>query len=398
VTDADAGLKRETAKWFWRMGSSTLLTVRLSTYESKPRGRIVELTDLDVLAIEVGQDFGVRFRTAECKSGKAGARELFWLRGVSTFFGADESYLVLGQDKLRTKAVRGLADSLDLGVIARSDFPTLFETYPESQSDLERLLFDEERIEVAERRLATLDKRLDKFNDYLRRLYWQMPPYRHLQLGVAYLDHARPQLDFKHPLHVALFIELVYRQCLAIFNACQAVIRGGVGSPGDHLPAYLHGGEAGLREATRRIEAAEQVQKELEGEQRVDLVNVFNAMPAYYPDLLEVVTRICRRPRHANSMLRHLQVARSVALFRDSAAVSGLLGDEYDPIAVKLVHDVVGFLAKAANLDGQARVAVRELFDPGERNSPVEVGSRQAREGAESSQRERSEQQRLRVE
>jgi hypothetical protein len=357
LKDADSSLKRVTAKWFWRMGCSTLLTVRLSTYETKPKGRIIELTDLDVLGIHVAHDFGVRFRTAECKSGKAGAKELFWLRGVSDFFGADEAYLVLGQEKLRSGAVRELAATLDLGAIVGSDFRVLLQTYPDSREDLQDLLFAEERIDEADRQLSNLGQSLANFNDYLRRMYWQLPPHRHLQLGVA---------------------------------------------PGvsEHLPVYLHGGEAGLREATLRIQAAEEVQRKLEGEQRVDLAGAFNALPPYYRDLLELVTRIGRRPRHCTPILRHLQVARSRALFADAPPMPDLMEAEYDPIAVKLVTDVIAFLVKASGVDPHAREAIGTLLDDVRPASGADAEGRKGDDDDDESEQKKadpSEQQSLRV-
>jgi hypothetical protein len=111
LSELDLSLKLNTARLFWLMGSSTLLRVRLSATEAAAKGRIAELTDLDVLGISVAPDFRLRYKAAECKSSRVGAKELFWLRGVLDFFGADDGYLVVHADLFR-KSGRRVANDL----------------------------------------------------------------------------------------------------------------------------------------------------------------------------------------------------------------------------------------------------------------------------------------------
>jgi hypothetical protein len=153
-----------------------------------------------------------------------------------------------------------------------------------------------------------------------------------------------------------------------------------------------------LREATRRIEAAEKLQKKLEGQQRVDLKDIFSPVPAYYPDLLELVTRLLRRPQHSTSMLRHLQTARCCAAVKGTPPVSVLLANEYDPVAVKLINDVVVFLTKAAGLENDVRKHVEAVLDAGRGADgiPVEESRDKTSKGPERGKA--ADQQRLRVE
>lgn len=352
MTEADFPLKLLVGRWFWRMGSATLLRVPLSAYEAKPSsGKIIELTDLDALGIEVAGDFRIRYRVAECKSGKVGARELFWLKGVSTFFESNEAYLAIAHDRTRTVGMRELAARLDLGLITAADLEQLLEHQGDSPDRPDAVLFDSGTLNRSAKLLDNIDRDLAKLADYNLRLFWQVPHHRNLQLGVAYLAGSRAQLDPTKRTHLALFAEHVFRYCLALFATCEAVLKRGAPAIADHLPAYLHGGERGFREMQRLMEAARRLQQQLEADERPELEAILSPLPPYYDELLELVTRLLRRPSCPTAILRHLQAA-SLGAIAAGARVPDVLED-YDELAVKLSNDVVAFLVRASGIDPQ---------------------------------------------
>lgn len=375
------------------MECATLLRVRMSTYQARQTGRppVVDLTDLDVLGVSVAPDFRLQYRVAECKSGRVGSVELFWLRGVVEFFGADDAYLVVGAEATRTSSMRELASRLGVGILTADDFVELVPAYQKGGAEL---IVDALGSDRAQSQVASLSKELEGLHDYHVRLAWQFPQYRNLQLGVGYLERSRERLDAKNPAHVRLVSQHAFVYSLALFACCQSVLRRGIAQVSEQLPAYLYGGELGLREAQRRMAAVEEFQRKLEGE-RVDLAGMFGALPPYYTELLELITRLLRRPEHATAVLRHLQAVSARAV-DPTISVARTLPD-YDPLTVKLVNDIVAFLVKAAQLPTEFRVQIAAHLD-GDQLDAADEGATKLAPGDAESKPDDGVQQELRIE
>jgi hypothetical protein len=192
VSERDLQLKLKTARWFWAMGSAVVLRVRLTTYAAtsaptaKRRSRaLTDLADLDVLGIEVGADFTLRYRAAECKSSKAGAKELFWLSGVLQYFGGGDGYLVVQHDDTRSPALRELASRLRLGVVTYNDFAALEAAYQADRAA--EAMFSPGAVERADGLLNQPAEALERLTDYALRFSWQLPQHRNLQQAIGYL-------------------------------------------------------------------------------------------------------------------------------------------------------------------------------------------------------------------
>lgn len=369
MSEHDLQLKLRAGRWFWSLGSSTLLRVRLTSFEARPKkgkSELSDLADLDVLGTEVASDFRLRYRAAECKSGRAGAKELFWLRGVIDYYGADEGYLVVQHDEVRRPGVRELASRLDLGVLTFNDFEVLSTTYADDPMAAERI-YDPEVVAKVDELLARPPKQLERLSDYTLRFYWQIPQHRNLQLLIANLADAAQHLDPAHPAHRLLFAETVYRYCLSLFAACEAIVKRGYGDVATQLPVYLHGGELGLREANQRLRSLKEVQKLLEGDERLELSRAFSETPPYHAALLDVTERLLRRPSAATAMLRHLQVAMHVGIPAGGSAAELL--ESFDPVAAKLVNDVAAFLCRASGADEAHRSHLDQLLNGANRSS-----------------------------
>jgi hypothetical protein len=378
VTEHDLSLKLATGRWFWSLGSAVLLRVRLSTFKATPaRGKsaVLELTDLDVLGVEVAPDFGLQFRIAECKSGRVGSLELFWLRGVVEFFGASGAYLVVSREQDRTPAMRDLADRLGLGILTHADFERFAESYRMSERDSG--LFDEAMLERLESLLASTPSGVKDLSDYVKRLFWQLPLNRNLEYGISYLEQAKNG-DVRDRGMLCLIGEHAFRYCIALFAACEAILKRGLPDLQESLPAYLFGGEQNLREAQQRVQALKNLQQRIEGGERAELDSVFEALPPYYNNLLELITRLLRRPDQATPMLRTLQAV-VIGAFANRRPITELIG-EPEPLTAKLLLDVITFLVTAADLDRSVLTAFESALhgDTGDAEP-----SSQTRAGAE---------------
>ncbi|MEJ7567989.1 MAG: hypothetical protein WKF41_06960 [Gaiellaceae bacterium] len=349
MSEQDLTLKLATARWFWSLGSAALLRVPLSTFKATPaRGKaaVLELTDLDVLGVEVDPDFGLHYRIAECKSGRVGALELFWLRGVVEFFGASGAYLVVAREQDRTSSMRDLGARLGLGILTANDFDRLADSYRMSSDDVG--LFDEAMLKRFDALLAGTPSGVKELSDYVGRLFWQLPIHRNLEYGISYLEQAKKG-DVRDRGILCLIGEHAFRYCLALFAACEAILKRGLPNLQESLPAYLFGGEHNLREAQQRVHALKTLQQRIEGGDRADLESVFQELPPYYDSLLELITRLLRRPDQATAMLRTLQTV-VVAAFANRRPITEFVG-EPEPLTSKLLLDVITFLVTAADLD-----------------------------------------------
>jgi hypothetical protein len=354
VSERDLQLKLRTARWFWSLGSAVVLRVRLTAYAgtSSKKGQrrsaaLTDLADLDVLGVEVGRDLGLRYRAAECKSAKAGAKELFWLRGVLDYFGGGEGYLVVHHDSIRTPALREFASRMGLGILTFNDFEALQDAYPPDAAA--ETMFAADTVAQADALLQQPAKELERLTDYVLRFSWQLPQHRNLQQAVGYLRAAREALRPQQREHVLLFGEAVLRYLLALYSLSANVLRRGFPHTRALALSYLHGGELGLHEAQQRMRAVQQMQQHLEGAERVDLAGAFSEAPPYFDAMLDVVERMLRRPGLASAALRQLTVALHGVLVAERPA-SELMPDA-DPFASKLVNDVAAFLTRSAELD-----------------------------------------------
>jgi hypothetical protein len=352
-----------------------LLRVRLSTFKAIPaRGKsaVLELTDLDVLGVEVAPDFGLHFRIAECKSGRVGARELFWLRGVVEFFGASDAYLVVSREQDRTSAMRDLSKRLGLGILTQGDFERFAESYRTNERDAS--LFDEAMLARLDALLAATPNSVKDLSDYVKRLFWQLPLNRNLEYGISYLEQAKKG-EVRERGMLCLIGEHALRYCLALFAACEAIFKRGLPDLQEGLPAYLFGGEQNLREAQKRVQALKQLQQRIEGGERADLDSVFQELPPYYNELLELITRLLRRPDQATPILRTLQAV-VIGSFANTRPITELIG-EPEPLTTKLVLDVITFLVTAADLDRSVLTAFESALhgDTGDVGTSPDKGS-----------------------
>jgi hypothetical protein len=365
VSERDLELKLRTARWFWALGSAPVLRVRLTAYagaagrRGRSRAGLTDLADLDVLGIEAGTDFALRYRGAECKSAKAGAKELFWLRGVLDYFGGGDGYLVVQFDDLRTPALRELAARLGLGILTFNDFAALEASHPLDAAA--PVIFSRQTVARSDELLNQPAKKLERLTDYALRSCWQLPQHRNLQQAIGYLRGAANSLDARQHEHVLLFGEVVMRYLLALFSLCANVLRRGYPHTRSVALAFVHGGELGLMEAQQRLRAVQNLQQQIEGGERMELADAFSEAPPYFEALLDVADRLLRRPTLATACLRQLTVALRGNLVAGRSTHELMPGA--DPIAAKLVNDVAAFLTRTAGLDRQLRERLADALD-----------------------------------
>jgi len=375
VTELDLSLKAASRRLFWRMGFSTKIDVPLRAVVPKASGgqrgktksQYETYTDLDVLGIQISSDLRVVSTIADCKTSAKGSTErMFWIRGVADFFSADDAYMVRSKDV--TSAARQLAARLAVGVLTQDDLAVLeshYESVGSSIGVMADYLFVPSSIAEYRRCFLGLDRRLHPLREYQEFDFWVYEEHRNLQQLVAHLTKAAKQLDPTHPTHQALFFESAWLYSLSISKAVHHVRRTHVTDIDTSLREYLFGGQLGLREKQQlanvlRVAAGKNEANSDEG-----------VFPSYYGALLELASRVLRRPTHVTNVLRYAEWAAESRVARDPRSAAGSFGEAFDDIAAKLLSDVCGFLVSTAGLDADFRVLARGLFAPLAKGTPL---------------------------
>jgi hypothetical protein len=216
----------------------------------RPSSGYETFTDIDVLGIAISPGFAVRSVISDCKTSPRGSTErMFWVRGVSDLFAADDAWMVRSGGV--TAASRQLAGRLQISVLEPTDLARLEEYHP-TELDVNggplSLLFDAAHVAQYMKRLTQLDKKLNGLIEYRQFDYWVYEEHRNLLQVVAHLEQVRTDLDPGQPAHRALFMDCAWLYSLSLAHAAQHVRAIHVSDIDTALQQYLFGGQLALRE------------------------------------------------------------------------------------------------------------------------------------------------------
>jgi hypothetical protein len=348
--EQDLGLKLAMRRIFWGMNYATRLNLLLALPGS--RRTADELSDLDCVGFSVGGDFSLRLLIADCKSGGkvSPAARLFWLAGVRDFFGADRAYAVLMREI--PDGVREQAGRLGVDVLGEADRQILENVHGPLAPPAP---FFEIAGAVKLQGLAKgLDKRLEQLVRFRDHVYWHLPPERRLQRLLGALREAGPALDARQRAHIVLVIDLLFLVALSLLGACRYVSSTSLADPRKALLSYLLGGteqtrtrEQGLQELVQALSALPDQGVELPA----GALDEITVEPPYFEALAETVTRMLRRPRDAQRVLRYLEWWGQAQVGLGGPAVADALGAAYGDYTRKLVSDIGRMCSAAAALD-----------------------------------------------
>ena len=347
--EQDLSLKLSMRRVFWGMNCATRLNLLLALPGSE--GVANELSDLDCVGFSVFGDFSVRLHIADCKSGGrvAPAARLFWLAGVRDFFGADRAYAVMSRDI--PEAVRQQAARLGLDAVGEADRQIL-ENVHFPQAPIAPIFEIEGAVKIQEY-ARSLDKRLNglvKFRDYE---FWHLPPERRIQRLIVALREAAPSLDSIQRAHVVLVADLLFLLTLALLGACRYVSSISLSDPRRAMLNYLLGGPEQAQSREQSLQAFVRALDGLGG-QGVEIpptvVEKMSVEPPYFESLAETVTRMLRRPRDVQRLLRYFEWWGQMEIGLQGPSAE-LLGAGYGDYTEKLAADIARMCFGAAKLD-----------------------------------------------
>lgn len=340
------------------MGLSTRLDVELRGHKAaSQRGGAQSFTDLDVLGISISPDVRISTLIADCKTSKRDSTSrMFWVKGVAEFFGADHAYLVREHEV--TDAARQLSAKLGIGILTSpelSRLQTIHNPRPNAEPTGLDVLFDRRAVASHLSAFNGLNSKLDHLLEFAQFDYWVNDPHRNPTQLVAHLSKASNLLNPLDPAHRAVFLDLGWLHLLSLTRVTGYVRGGFLGDPDRAVQEYLFGGPAALDE--KRVTAA------LLNQARPAGSPVMNHLPSYFRPMLELITRLLKRPQHLQNSLRYIEVATAFATSGNLGPIpQEIAPGAFDPIAAKLAADVCGFVTSVCGLDPKFRSHARRVL------------------------------------
>lgn len=348
----DLALKLKTAQTFASAGYFVRLNVSLSEPPllSKWSGKLVDVTDLDVLALKHTIDFDTDI---VCVSAKAGAtkslspiRESFTLAGVMQYFGADRGYAIFSERKIDAHMV-SLAEQLKIALYDDVEWKhwsartagTHF-IPPHFDGALDAKLFDS----------------LNRWSDmrpllaYVRNEFWYYRDFRNIQNLIGITRKLAVKFS-TNPLGRFVFCDVLSLFVLSILQLCQFVSTTGVTRLAESVPPYLFGGPSNYksrRDLLKRVEDLLRSRALVAAEQTMPSLD-----PPYLPDLTELVFRFCQKPAVAVKVPQYLSNEAGRAAIEVHAGHASPRPPSEDPIIEKFASDTATLFVRATGLPTQ---------------------------------------------
>lgn len=343
--DDDLGLKLRFKRVLFQMGYYSPVNVQLSQYlGSKPNRK--SLTDLDVLGLKYDPVLTPHRVVCDCKTGKyiSDPNRLFWLRGVTEYFGANVAYFV--RPRIRSHA-RAIAPKLGVRTVDETELRMI-----EKDIDVETLplpihdpSFYEQKqslwgIAVPGGTKPTPEQLdLKKVYSYLSYEYWYVDQHRNLLRLVAHFRDIAHLLDPENPRHVLLAHTGLERFAHCLLEMGNAIYARGVSSIPKNMRIYLYGGPLALRE---REEFFRLLNKAIGANESLD--------PPFLIDVLELTNRIIHNPYAAAEVLRYLEASYGWCVQLGNKELSPVFGGKLLIGAIVLARDVAITFAKATGM------------------------------------------------
>jgi hypothetical protein len=345
--DRDLSLKLRFRRILFCQGYWSPIEVELSQYESLD-GSIKRrsLTDLDVLGVKYDELFTPFRVVGDCKSGRnvSDVNRLFWLKGVSDYFGADQAYFIYPVIKVHT---RGIAPKLGLRVLDEEALSVL-----EKNLDVAAFGLPLADISVHEA-IAKLwginvpkgnkpndqQLKLKQAYSFLSYSYWYIEQHRNLLNVINHFTEIAPLLDIQNAAHVLLAYTGLERFAHSLLETASFVFaQGGTNVPRD-ARSYIYGGPLALKERETFFKLLR------------DLTNSNEQLdPSYLQDVIELLGRMIRNPDGACDILRHISAIYLWCVHLRHSTLLPLNGAKENTAAIVLTRDAALTFARITGI------------------------------------------------
>ena len=343
----DLSLKLRFRKILFSQGYWCPVEVELSQYESYGKtARRFSLTDLDVLGIRYDYLFTRLVVVGDCKSGRnvSDISRLFWIKGVSEYFGADQSYYI---HDLVGEHARGIAPKLGLRILDENALATLENDlriaehhFPWNDLTIYQSMCDLWGIEVPagskpdEQQLA-----FKKVYSYLSYSYWYINQHRNLLSCIEHFRELASLLDANNPRHILLAYTGLERFVHSLLESITYVFSQGSRNIPSDARKYIYGGNLELKEKEQFFKLLRSLTKSTE-----------SLDPAYLPDVIELIGRMIHNPNGASDVLRHIGAAYLWCVQLKHDDLVPLDGGTENTAALVLARDAANTFCKASGI------------------------------------------------
>lgn len=355
ISEKDLPLKLAAARAF--TCQDFLVKVNLGLSEP-PTGQIekqvlIDITDIDVMAIKHNHDFTPFVVCMSCKGGKSknlsAIKESFYLKGVMDYFGGNRGYIVISEKPVLSHA-RMLATKFDIVLLQGKEFDDWCKI---AQDGCEVDYSAFWKRDAFDRYIEKFTKiqQVEPLRSYLSVDYWFYKDFRNVQNILAYASKAKDYLN-KASLPVRLVIlETALHLALSILELCRYVTSVGVNDIQDHVGAYLFGGVTSLRSRQNLYKQVDTLLKNkgIINDGGPGLPGLF---PEYTDSLVELVYRWIKKPWAAIGVPQILQfhLWRSVLSSMEIRDEERTNDASLDEISLKFADDLLEFIASATNV------------------------------------------------
>ena len=345
--DKDLNLKLRFRKILFYQGYWCPIEVELSQYESSGKTlKRVSLTDLDVLGIRYDNLFTRSVVVGDCKSGKnvPDISRLFWIKGVSDYFGADQAYFI---PAMIGDHARGIAPKLGLRILDESALVALEnnlkiaeQALPWSDLPTYQSISHSWGIDIPKGTTPNDEQlRFKKVYSYLSYSYWYISQHRNLLSTIEQFREIATLLDSRNPRHILLAYSGLERFAHSILETITFVFAQGSRNVLGDSRKYIYGGNLELKEKEQFFLLLRSLTKSNE---QLD--------PPYLQDIIELIGRMLRNPVGASDVLRHLSATYLWCVHLKNKNLIPLKGDKENTAAIVLARDAANTFCKASGI------------------------------------------------
>jgi hypothetical protein len=348
TSDLDLSLKLQAARVLAASGYYCKVNVSLSAVGGHG---LSDVTDVDVLALKHDVNFRPTTIAVSCKSGESKtqsvSREVFYLRGVLSYLGADEG-VVLFSRRLVAQHMKELGRQLGVLVLSGNEVDEWTASLQNGIPDPG--YFDEANYPDFVGSIA--HPAVETLADYLTSDFWFYRDFRNIQNMLGHYKKVSSVLSGNSPWHKVVVIDAATHLSLSVLELCRYIRFVGLPSIGEKAAAYLFGGVTSFK--ARRDLYSKVVQLLTSTGMAPKNGPILPPLePAYTPALAELVLRFIERPQSSIQVPQILQ--------DESWRVFGSTGiafqeDKKMLAAQKLAQDLLDFLRTAAGAPWSPRL------------------------------------------
>lgn len=332
LNDKDLELKLFVSTVFRHLGYTVFHEVDLCTYSYQPKYTRKQITDFDVLGVNIEADFATHIAVAECKSLEEKAMEnLLKLNGVKDFFHADKAYFVQKQIDVNAREI-----GRDLGIWILDEKNLLSLMASMGISETSHVANEKKVYEVKVQSSINKKSDLSKLLEYLKYDYWTLPDHRNIINIIRLLQNTASKFDAKNIGHIALAHQLATNLALSVIRLASEVIKHNINEVSEGSLTRILGGARERRDREALFDTIAKVVPD----------NRLTPVPLFFDNFVELVARLLNASSFSSKIVPCMDHLTRSVLVPDVNIIYGTPEEAYGSRTLKLSRDVLHFIIK----------------------------------------------------